>query len=388
MEWAQAASKTIVHFEPMAEPLKNQYGADVPRAIASMISKVFPVFNSARFVSDALDGYDALELMPRGKKIALALRAHLPEDYAHAVAILLDSLDQPHGRDPSLSLGAFLYMPHTMFVAQYGLEDFAVSMRAQHALTQRFTAEFSIRPFLEHHTQATLRQLHDWATDPSPHVRRLVSEGTRPRLPWAPRLRQFQADPAPVLALLELLKDDNELYVRRSVANNLNDIGKDHPEVLTHTAQAWLEDASAERAWIVGHALRSAVKRGDSGALTVLGFGKAAQVTVGGIQITPATPTMGGAVSIAFELTNIEPQAQDLLVDLAVHYVKAGGQANAKVFKLKTLTLCAGQTARFSKKLSLAEMTTRKHYAGRHKIDVILNGQAQPLGSFELLRCS
>jgi 3-methyladenine DNA glycosylase AlkC len=312
----------------------------------------------------------------------------LPDDYEQAVSILLDSLDQPHGRDPRLSLGAFLYMPHTMFVATYGLAHFEVSMRAQHALTQRFTAEFSIRPFLEQHTQATLRQLEAWATDPSPHVRRLVSEGTRPRLPWAPRLRQFQADPAPVLALLELLKDDNELYVRRSVANNLNDIGKDHPEVLIHTAQAWLKNASAERAWIVGHALRSAVKRGDSGALTVLGFGKTAQVAVGGIQITPAMPTMGGAVRIVFELTNTEPRPQDLLVDLVVHYVKASGQASAKVFKLKTLTLGAGQTARFSKKLSLAEMTTRKHYAGLHKIDVILNGQAQPLGSFALLRCS
>ena len=370
----------------MAEPLKNQYGADVPRAIGAMITAVHPAFNSAHFVRDVLEGYDALELMPRGKKIALALRQHLPQDYSRAVTILLDSLDQPHGRDPKLSLASFLYLPHTMFVALYGLGEFEVSMRAQHALTQRFTAEFSIRPFFERHTEAILRQLSEWATDPSPHVRRLVSEGTRPRLPWAPRLRQFQADPAPVLALLELLKDDPELYVRRSVANNLNDIGKDHPQVLTDTAQAWLKGASAERAWIVGHALRSAVKRGDSGALQVLGYGKTAQVAVGGIQITPATAEIGGAVHIAFELTNTQPHAQDLLVDLAVHYVKAGGQTNAKVFKLKTLKLGAGQTARFAKKLSLAEMTTRKHYAGLHKVDVILNGQAQPLGFFELMR--
>ena len=370
----------------MAEPLKNQYGADVPHAIAAMVTAVHPAFNSARFVSDVLDGYDALELMPRGKKIAQALRQHLPDDYEQAVSILLDSLDQPHGRDPRLSLGAFLYMPHTMYVAQYGLAHFEVSMRAQHALTQRFTAEFSIRPFLEQHTEATLRQLTAWAADPSPHVRRLVSEGTRPRLPWAPRLRQFQADPAPVLALLDLLKDDPELYVRRSVANNLNDIGKDHPEVLADTAQAWLKDASAERAWIVGHALRFAVKRGDRSALQVLGFGKTAQVAVGGIQISPATPEMGGTVHMAFELTNTQAHTQSLLVDLAVHYVKANGQAKAKVFKLKTLELAPGQTARFAKKLSLTEMTTRTHYPGRHQVDVMLNGQALPLGCFELVR--
>ena len=386
MERAQAAIKIIVNQTRMAEPLKNQYGADVPHAIAAMITAVHPAFNSARFVSEALDGYDALELMPRGKKIAQALRVHLPDDYEQAVAILLDSLDQPHGRDPRLSLGAFLYMPHTMYVAQYGLAHFEVSMRAQHALTQRFTAEFSIRPFLEQHPEATLRQLTAWATDPSPHVRRLVSEGTRPRLPWAPRLRRFQADPAPVLALLELLKDDPALYVRRSVANNLNDIGKDHPAVLADTAQAWLKDASEQRAWVVGHALRSAVKRGDSGALKVLGFGNTAQVTLGQVQITPGRAVMGGWVALAFELTNTTTQVQGVLVDFCVHYVKASGQTSAKVFKLKTLTLQPGETVQLSKKLSLAEMTTRKHYPGLHRVEVMLNGQAQPLGAFELLK--
>lgn len=369
----------------MAEALKNQYGADVPPAIAGMISKVHPAFNSARFVRDALDGYDALELMPRGKKIAQALRRHLPEDYPCALAILLDSLDQPHGRDPTLSLASFLYLPHTVFVAQYGLAHFEESMRAQHALTQRFTAEFSIRSFLEQHTEATLRQLKAWVADPSPHVRRLVSEGTRPRLPWAPRLRQFQADPAPVLALLELLKDDPELYVRRSVANNLNDIGKDHPEVLASTARAWLKDAPAGRAWIVRHALRSAVKRGESAALEVLGFGKKAQVAVDNIQITPAKAVIGGSVCIGFALTSTHSHGQAVLVDLAVHYVKASGQASVKVFKLKTLELAPGQTATLAKTLSLREMSTRKHYPGLHRVDVILNGEAQSLGGFELL---
>ena len=369
----------------MAEPLKNRFGADVPRSIADMITAVYPGFKSAAFARDVLAGYDALELMPRGKKIAQALRRHLPADYEHALAILLDSLDQPLGRDPSQTLGSFLYLPHTMFVAEFGLAHFAASMRAQHALTQRFTAEFSIRPFLEQHPDATLRQLKAWASDPSPHVRRLVSEGTRPRLPWAPRLRQFQADPTPVLALLEMLKDDPELYVRRSVANNLNDIGKDHPDVLTATSQAWLKNATAQRAWIVAHALRSAIKKGDGGALKLLGFGKAAQVAVGAMRITPTTAVIGGTVSIAFELTNPHTRSQNLLVDLTVHYVKANGHAKPKVFKLKTLELAPGQTVRFAKKLSLAQMTTRTHYPGQHKVEVMLNGHVQVLGAFELV---
>ncbi len=211
----------------------------------------------------------------------------------------------------------------------------------------------------------------------------------RQRQPTAVRRRPasqpFQADPTPVLDLLELLKDDPALYVRRSVANNLNDIGKDHPELLTRTTQAWLQGASPERAWIVNHALRSAVKRGEAGALKVLGYGQAAQLAVGQVQISPGQAVMGSAVQIGFALTNTQNQSQRVLVDLAVHYVKANGQTRAKVFKLTTLELAPGQTVQLSKKLSLAEMTTRKHYPGVHPVAVLLNGQAQPLGAFELV---
>lgn len=369
----------------MAEALKNQFGADVPRTVAAMVRGVYSVFDGAAFVRTALDGYDALELMQRGQKIAQALHQYLPQDYAQAVTILMGSLDQAHDRDMGQSLGSFLFLPHTQFVATYGLAHFDVSMQALHALTQRFTAEFSIRPFLAQHPEATLRQLRLWAADPNAHVRRLVSEGTRPRLPWAPRLRGFQQDPTPVLALLELLKDDPELYVRRSVANNLNDIGKDHPELLADTAKRWLQDASAERKWIVGHALRSAVKRGEAGALRVLGFGEAATVVIRKARIAPKRASTGGSVGISFEVHNPQSTPQRVLVDCRVHYVKAKGQSSAKVFKLKTLELAGGETASLRKHLSLAEMTTRKHYPGLHRVDVLLNGQPLPLGAFELV---
>jgi 3-methyladenine DNA glycosylase AlkC len=294
------------------------------------------------------------------------------------------SVAQPHARNMQQSLASFLFLPHTVFVSEFGLGHFEPSMRALHALTQRFTGEFSIRPFLQAHPEATLAQLTTWATDPSHHVRRLVSEGSRPRLPWAPRLRSFQTDPTPVLALLELLKDDPELYVRRSVANNLNDIGKDHPDVLVRTTQRWLQGASPERRWIVGHALRSAVKRGEGGALGVLGFGALAEVQVATIRITPEQAAMGGQVEIAFELHNPTQRLQAVMVDFCVHYVKASGQTRAKVFKLKSLDLASGHTVALRKKLSLAEMTTRKHYPGIHRVNLILNGRHQPLGVFSV----
>ncbi len=370
----------------MAEPLVSQYGPDVPQAIARMVAAVHPRFDVDAFLHDALTGYDALALMPRGKHIARVLQRHLPPDYGEALGILLASIDQPHGRAPGLSLASFLFLPHTVFVAEFGLADFDLSMQAQHTLTQRFTAEFSIRPFLQKHTEATLEKLMEWTTDPSEHVRRLVSEGSRPRLPWASRLPAFQRDPTPVLALLERLKDDPSLYVRRSVANNLNDIGKDHPDVLAATANAWLRDATTpERRWIVQHALRSAVKRGEAGALTALGFGASADVLIGQPGITPARAVVGGTLAVAFDVTNNTAKPQRVLVDFAVHYVKANGQSRAKVFKLKTLDLAAHETQRVGKTISLAEMTTRKHYPGTHRVDAILNGRPQVLGSFELV---
>lgn len=369
----------------MAEPLVNQYGADVPKAIARMITGVHPAFESRKFVADALKGYDALALMPRGKHIARALQRHLPQDYPKAVDILLASLDQPHGRAEGLSMASFLYLPHTMFVAEFGLDHFEDSMRAQHALTQRFTAEFSIRAFFQKHEAATLARFKRWASDPSVHVRRLVSEGSRPRLPWASRLPAFQKDPAPVLALLELLKDDPELYVRRSVANNLNDIGKDHPELLAKTAKQWLKGASEERRWIVQHALRSAVKRGEAGALEVLGFGQSAKVEIANARIAPKRVVMGEKVNIAFDVSNTSNKAQQVLVDFCIHYVKASGKTSVKVFKLKVLDLAPGEKVRLAKTVSTAEMTTRKHHAGKHRVEVLLNGKEQPLGLFDLL---
>jgi len=369
----------------LAEPLKHQFGADIPRKIAAMVFAVSPVFPTEAFIKDALDGYDELDLMPRGWKIADALYRHLPSNYETAIAILINSLGPTLAQTQASGMAPFLYMPHGFFVAKYGIDHFEASMQAQYELTQRFTAEFSIRPFLERYPAATLARLQEWVSDPNLHVRRLVSEGTRPRLPWASRLREFQQDPRPVLALLEQLKDDPELYVRRSVANNLNDIGKDHPTLLMETVRRWMIDATDERRWLVRHALRSAIKRADPDALAILGFGKQANVTLNQVKIVPERPTIGESVAIAFEVRSIDSQPQRVLIDLRVHFVKANGKTSPKVFKLKTVDLAPQASVKLEKRLSLAHMTTRKHYCGIHQVDVLFNGSTQPLGSFELI---
>ena len=372
----------------MAASLKSQYGPEIPARIAGMIARVHAPFPKCAFLRDALAGYEALELMPRGRHIARALRTHLPQDVPAALDILIASIEPPRAEGESSGLAPFLYLPHTVYVADYALDHFDAAMRAQHALTQRFTAEFSIRPFIEKYPERTLALLRTWTRDPSPHVRRLVSEGTRPRLPWASRLRALQRDPQPALELLELLKDDPALYVRRSVANHLNDIGKDHPELLNSTARRWLKGASPERAWIVRHALRSAIKRGDAGALAVSGFGSKAEVTVRGKSITPQRTRIGGAVIIAFELVNKLSLKQRVLADLRVHYMKANGRTAPKVFKLKSMELDAGAALRFEKKLALADLTTRKHHPGTHTVEVLLNGRAVLIGRFELAKAA
>ncbi len=379
-----AATQVIKPGTTVGEPLKNHFGAGIPTRIAEMISAVFPGFDQEAFVGACLNGYDELELVPRGRKISNTLREYLPAEYPEAIDILIASIGPPLETTEGHGMAPFLYLPHVCFVAEFGLEHFEESMRAQYELTRRFSAEFSIRPFLERHTKPTLSRLEAWTSDPSPHVRRLVSEGTRPRLPWAPRLREFQKDPRPVLALLELLKDDPDLYVRRSVANNLNDIGKDHPALLVETAREWLVEASDERRWLVHHALRSAVKRAEPGALEVMGFGAAPRVSLDNSRITPAKARIGGRVQIAFDVTNTGSRQQRVLVDFRIHFVKANGKTTPKVFKLKALELGPRESVSIAKSVSLAEMTTRKHYPGTHAVDVVFNGVAVPLGTFEL----
>ena len=369
----------------MAEPLKNYFGPEVPARIAGMIERVDDAFPAEEFLAEALDGYEDLELTPRAWHIARTLRRHLPQDYEQAIEILVASLGPRLETSELTGMDVFIYLPHVFFVAEFGVEHFEPSMRAQYELTQRFTAEYSIRVFLERYQKPTLARLRGWAADSNVHVRRLVSEGTRPRLPWAPRLRAFQDDPQPVLELLDLLKDDPELLVRRSVANNLNDIGKDNPAALVATCRRWMREPTPERRWLVRHALRSAVKRGDSAALEILGFVPAGAVSVRAVHVTPAVVPIGASVTFTVELANEGSSTERLLVDLRVFFVKANGKPSPKIFKLKELELDPQTSARLTKTISLAQHTTRTHYPGHHRVEVLVNGRASGFGEFDLV---
>jgi 3-methyladenine DNA glycosylase AlkC len=365
--------------------LRDFYDASVISDIARDLKRAYPEFDVRAFTKHCLDGLAPLSLTGRAAHIAAAMRRHLPADFDQVAEILERSLGH-HTPDPSgSSMASFKFMPHTMLTASDGLQHFEASMRLQYEITQRFTAEFSIRAFLNAHPEATYARLVEWSVDPSPHVRRLVSEGSRPRLPWAPRLRHFQKDPKPVLALLERLKDDPELYVRRSVANNLNDIAKDHPDVVVDVCRRWLkENASPNRKWIVSHALRSLVKAGHPGALELMGAGAKPKIRLVDVRIAPKRVKKGGRVECTLSLLSTARAPQELLIDYIVHYVKADSRTSPKVFKLKRLTLARGASVPLRIVIKLAELTTRKHYPGRHRVELLVNGQKFPVGEFQL----
>ena len=368
----------------MAEQLKTFFSPALVRRLAAELKEAYPALDQRAFIKEATTGLDELELLDRGKHIANALARWLPAEYPAAIDVLLRSLGPEHATDELVGVGMapFFYLPHTIFVAQHGLEHFDVSMRAQYELTKRFSAEGSIRPFIARDPERTLATLRRWTRDPDAHVRRLVSEGTRLRLPWAMRVSWLDANPERVLELLELLKDDPTTLVRRSVANNLNDLGKVHPALLAKTAEVWLTNASDERKALVEHALRSAVKRGEPRALRLLGYGRKPAVSIENVRFAPRRVPIGGRMTMSFTLRSTARVTQELLVDVAVHFVKARAKTSRKVFKVKRVALPPRGAVELRTSVSLAVHTTRKPNPGKHAVDVVVNGESFRAGAF------
>jgi 3-methyladenine DNA glycosylase AlkC len=269
------------------EPFKSLFSPAVAGAIATQAGRVLPGFDAGGYVAAVVGRLEALELKARAQLMADELVHRLPADPSARAAALVAMLHPSEfsgeaevGRGDDSGLAGWAVMPLSLVVGQHGLADFDGGLAALRQMTMRFSAEFAIRHFLLADQERALAVLAGWLDDPNPHVRRLVSEGTRPRLPWAMRLPRLIADPGPVLPLLEALRDDPSDYVRRSVANHLNDISKDHPARLTALAAAWMQGAGPARQTLLRHALRGRIKAGDPAALSV--FGQApAQVRCG-----------------------------------------------------------------------------------------------------------
>lgn len=356
--------------------LKDILGPKALETIGDAGTAASPRFNGAAFLSAAADGLDALSIMERVRHIADALHRALPGSYAEALAVI-------RAMAPRLTHG-FQAVAVTEYVARYGLEDFDKSMEALADLTRFGSAEFAIRPFLAADTQRALTTMTRWARSDDEHVRRLASEGARPRLPWAARVPTLKADPTLAAPILEILRADPSLYVRKSVANHLNDIAKDRPDWLVGRLAEWPQD-DPRTIWIIRHALRTLIKQGDPRALALIGVGHDAAIIVRKFAIEPETVRLGDRIAMAAELVSDSPGSQRLVVDYRIHYARAGGKTAPKVFKLKTFELAAGDAITLGISQTIRDFTTRRHHPGRHEVELIVNGQTMASGAFELL---
>jgi len=367
---------------PERKAFKDWFDREAARALAAQVSGAMPRFDRARFVDLATRDLRELEFNERVKQFSNALAAALPKARPVAIAVLTRSLPAPRP-DCNAVTNGWLQWPIGQFIADYGIDHFEISMKAMIELTKCFSSEFAVRPFVEQYPEATFARLQQLTEDPNPHVRRWCSEGTRPRLPWGRRLNGLIADPSPIWPILEALKDDEEPYVRRSVANNLNDIAKDHPELVVERCTAWAR--GGQRSWVVKHALRSLVKAGDPAALAAVGFERPTRLGAE-LSIRPKQVAVGGEVALTARLTSRATRPQDLMIDYRVHFVRSAAKTSAKVFKWTTCRLPARESAVLEKRHPMKPTTIRALYPGLHRVELQVNGVRLAEASFRLTR--
>ncbi|MDC6130217.1 DNA alkylation repair protein [Burkholderia gladioli] len=358
--------------------LKDSMGERQFRSLLSTLKLIERSFDTRRFLAVALDGLDELSLMARVRRASLAIEAGaqaLPGGYDTVLTLLAEAA-------PHLG-GGFLSLVAPDYVGQFGRHDFDRSMAALAFFTRFGSSEFGVREFLRDDPRRALATLRDWSRHEDQAVRRLASEGSRPRLPWSFRLREIEADPALAAPILDNLRADPSDYVRRSVANHLNDVTKLHPDWVLERAAAWGVDDAGTR-WIVRHALRTLVKRGDARALALLGASGAARIEAVPFAVTPARIELGETVTLAAELVSTAQDVQRLVVDYRIGYVKKNGSTAHKVFKLRELTLAPGQRIDIVRSQRIRDFTTRTHYAGRHGVELIVNGAVVAQAHFDL----
>lgn len=352
--------------------------------LGSLLADAVDGFNCDGFEGAVMARMPELELKQRIALIAEILADHLDSDFVVAAAQIQAALPPP--LDPTLSdddFGDFIFAPFGKFVEDHGNDHYEEAMTLLKELTMRFSMEGSVRPFINQRPEQTLRLFETWARDDSYHVRRLVSESTRPRLPWSPRIRLTVDQP---LRLLDILHADPTRYVTRSVANHLNDISKIDPGLVLARLTRW-QEAEAQMAdeldWMTGHAMRTMLKKGDPEAMRMLGYSPDPKVEVGPIELVDAVVEAGNALEFSFPVTSLD--SERLMVDYVIEFVRKNGTTSPRVFKLKKLTLGAGQSATLTKTHPLrADASTYSLYPGTHRVTVMVNGNALTGTEFEV----
>ncbi|MBX2979456.1 MAG: DNA alkylation repair protein [Flavobacteriales bacterium] len=359
----------------MAEPLKEMFNRAYFERLAKELEAVHPSLKRAAFLKAVQQGNEARELNARMRHASITLRSHLPADYRKAVHVLKDLAPRmPKGYT------ALLYPD---FVGVHGLHEPAFSLEALRYFTGFGSSEFAVREFFRRDVQGTLKVMRNWAEDADEHVRRLASEGSRPRLPWSFRLEAVLKDPTLTTPILERLRADDALYVRKSVANHLNDFSKDHPKYMVQLLARW-DRQHPHTAWIAKHASRTLIKAGDPAALAIFAFDTKVKVRVDDLVVSPKRLKLGDRLALSFSVVSEAARTQQLAIDYAIHYRKANGGTSRKVFKLKEVELPAKGALPLSKSQRIMDFSTRKHYPGEHVVEVQVNGRVMAEGVFRL----
>ncbi|NDJ78210.1 MAG: DNA alkylation repair protein [Chloroflexi bacterium] len=363
----------------MNERLKDMY---FKRAyfehLAAIIPPHHPAFDGSAFLAGIYDAaWDNRALKEKMRHTTQTLHACLPDDYRTALGILRQIV-------PHLAGFGFENAVLPDFVELYGLDDWEASLPALELFTQLMSAEFAVRPFILQNQARMMAQMLDWAGHEHPAVRRLASEGCRPRLPWAIALGPLQDDPAPILPILDRLKLDPVEDVRRSVANNLNDIAKDNPDVTLGVLRGWQSIDTDDIRRLTNHALRTLLKQGHPGALELLGYSTAPAISISQPTLSPESIPIGAAVTFEADITSTASDPQPLMIDYVVHHMRARGQQTPKVFKLSKREIAPGETIHIRREHAIKTVSTRKIYPGAHAIELQINGQIVARWDFEV----
>ena len=361
----------------MADLLKNMFNPKSLNEIAAAIRSVYPAFQAEEFVGSTMDEtWDDLELKARVRKINISLGTYLPADYREALAVL----DQVIADCPSGLFG--ILFPD--FVEVYGQdeENWDLSIAALERYTTYSSSEFAVRPFIIHHEERMMAQMYAWSKHENEHVRRLASEGCRPQLPWGQALNQYKKDPSPILPILEQLKADPSPYVRKSVANNLNDISKTHPELVIKLAKDWY-GKNEYTDWIVKHGCRTLLKKGNRDVMAMFGYHDVDSIEVEDFCLAPSAVSIGEDIVFSFYISAKE--AAKVRLEYGIDYVKANGRRNRKIFQISEILLGDNEKKFYEKKHSFADLSTRRHYPGTHSLTLIVNGVERCGQDFELV---
>ena len=361
----------------MAEPFKNFFNEKLVSELANAIIGVHKKFNKNKLLQLVFDNeWENRELKERMRHISMSLFSAFDMKFVDAIKILQKVADDFEG---------FSSIIFADFVEVYGLDNFNESVSALEQFTKKSSSEFAVRPFIVKYPEKMMKQMYKWSKSSDHHVRRLSSEGCRPRLPWAMALPEFKNDPSPILPILETLKNDESEYVRKSVANNLNDISKDHPELVLKIAKEWL-GKSKETDWVVKHACRTLLKKGNKEALGMFGVSKTIATEVLQLKMENEKIKIGETTSFSFDVKLKEKSAQKIRLEYKVHYVNGSGGISQKIFKISEIELQSNEIKSYKKKISFKDLTIRKHFPGKHLLIIVVNGVDKKAITFTLYR--